>query len=575
MSLEQTDCEVLIVGAGPVGLTLANDLHRWDAPFRIVDKKSGPERYSKACNLWPRSQEVFAAVGLLDRLLARSAPLHTFSLHGYGKLLGHIPMDRHPSPYGTPMFIGQNDVEEVLSHKLEEAGAAVERETCVVSIVQGEGHVEAVLQHADGDRETVRARWLVSCEGGVSLARKAADLDFRPERLQGRFIRQIDARLRWSRAMNPGHAFFFLKHDGYMGVLPLPGGHHRMFVLSDDAGAPAERDPTLEEMQAILREVADDPAATLADPVWFSHGRFTHGVAPGLRRGRIFLAGDAGHMTLPIYGQGMNTGMQDAFNLGWKLAHVHRGWASEALLDSYDAERRPVRESLNAEQTHVFHAIAEPSRLQEQAVRWFGSALLFKGPAQHFTERSAQLAIGYEHSPLNQNGAGAGQGVKAGERAPDAPVVDAETLGTTSLFEAIYRERWTLLVFDGGRRSIGQVVAEAAELLADWPQVALRPVLAAPRIDGGVVPRGSLLDIDRFAHEAYRLDHPAFVLVRPDGYVGCCGQVSDVTAIGDYCRRHLLQGAGRDGSRRLKPAPSRAEPQLLERPTDGGGACRS
>ena len=388
-------------------------------PFRIVDKKSEPERYSKACNLWPRSQEVFAAIGVLDRLLERSAPLHTFSLHGYGRLLGHIRMDGRPSPYGTPAFVGQNEIEQVLSSRLDEVGASVERGTKVVELADHGGHTEAVLMRAGGEREMVRARWLVSCEGGASVARKAAGLDFEPERLKNRFIRQIDARLRWSRSQRAGHASFFLKRDGYMGVLPLPGEYHRMFVLSDDAGAPAERDPTLEEMQSILREVADDQTAELADPVWFSHGRFSHGVAPRFRQGRILLAGDAGHMTLPIYGQGMNTGMQDVFNLGWKLAHVFRGWAPEALIDSYDAERRPVREKLNAEQTRVFHAIAKPSRLRQQIIHRIGAAALFKGPAQHFARRSSQLKVAYRGSPLKHDGVRGRGGVKSGERAPD------------------------------------------------------------------------------------------------------------------------------------------------------------
>lgn len=539
MAEAQTDCAVLIVGAGPAGLTLANELHRWDVPFRIVDKKAEPERYSKACNLWPRSQEVFAAIGVIEQLLERSAPLHTFSLHGYGKLLGHIPMDRRPSPYGTPAFIGQNEVEQVLSSRLDEVDASVEREVTVVEIAGHGDHAEAVVERAGGRRETVRARWLVSCEGGASLARKAAGLDFKPERLKNRFIRQIDARLRWSRSLRPGHASFFLKRDGYMGILPLPGGHHRMFVLSDDAGAPAERDPTLEEMQTILREVADDPAAELSDPVWFSHGHFNHGVAPGFRRNRILLAGDAGHMTLPIYGQGMNTGMQDVFNLGWKLAYVHRGWAPEALLDSYDAERRPVREELNAEQTRVFHAIAEPNRLRQQVIHRFGAAALFKGPAQYFVRRSSQLDVAYGNSPLNHDGVRGRSGVKAGERAPDAVLVEADGLGTTSLFKAIYGERWTLLLFDGGREDIGHAVTSVADVLASWPQVALRPVLAAPRVGGSMVTPESLFDIDRFAHQAYGIKRPMLVLVRPDGYVAFRGAATEGARLGDYFRRHL------------------------------------
>jgi len=379
----------------------------------------------------------------------------------------------------------------------------------------------------------------VSCEGGASLARKVAGLDFEPERLKNRFIRQIDARLRWSRPRRFGHASFFLKRDGYMGILPLPGGYHRMFVLSDDAGAPAERDPTLEEMQAILREVADDPAAELSDPVWFSYGRFNHGVAPGFRQNSILLAGDAAHMTLPIYGQGMNTGMQDAFNLGWKLSYVLSGWAPEALLDSYDAERRPVREKLNAEQTRVLHALAEPSRLRQRIIRGFGAAVLSKGPAKQFAQRSSQLDIVYKDSPLNEERVRGRNGVKAGERAPDAVLVEADGLRTVSLFEAIYGQQWTLLLFDGGRDDVGHAVTSVADVIASWPQVTLRPVLAAPRAGGSVVTPGSYFDLDRFAHQAYGLARPTLVLVRPDGYVAFRAAAKEGARLADYLRRHL------------------------------------
>ena len=208
-----------------------------------------------------------------------------------------------------------------------------------------------------------------------------------------------------------------------------------------------------------------------------------------------------------------------------------------------------MREQLNDEQTRVFHAIADPSRLQEQAIRWFGAAVLFKGPAQHFVKRSAQLAIAYDDSPLNHADGRGGSGINAGERAPDAVVVEADGLETTSLFEAIYGERWTLLLFDGERENIRHAIAKAAEVLAPWPQVALRPVLAVPRPDVSVLMAGSLLDIDRFAHQAYRIERPAFVLVRPDGYVAFRGAAREAAQLGDYCRRHLTPEASIDALR--------------------------
>ena len=244
-------------------------------------------------------------------------------------------------------------------------------------------------------------------------------------------------------------------------------------------------------------------------------------------------------MTLAIYGQGMNTGMQDAFNLGWKLAYAHRGWAPEVLIDSYDAERQRVRKDLNAEQTRVLRALAAPSRLRQRIIHRFGPAALFKGPAQYFAQRSSQLDVAYYASPLNCDSVRGRRGVKAGERAPDAVVVQVDGLGTISLFEAIYGERWTLLLFDGGRDDVGHAVTSISDVLASWPQVTLRPVLAAPRAGGSVVSPGSLLDIERFAHQAYRLDRPALVLVRPDGYVGFRGAATDGAGLGDYLRRHL------------------------------------
>nr|QIS94335.1 Tjp7 [Symphyonema bifilamentata 97.28] len=199
--------DVLIVGAGPVGLTLAAELLRLGVQFRILETRPEPEKYSKAANLWPRTQEVFAAIGVIDRLLAESVPIRTATLYAYGKRMGHVTIDGYSSPYGTPVMIGQNRIERILSDHLVQAGRSVERGITFTGLHQNTDYVEATVE-GNGKHETVHCRFLVGCDGNKSRVRNAIGLSIHPERLERRFMRQIDARVRWSRSVRDDQIWF-------------------------------------------------------------------------------------------------------------------------------------------------------------------------------------------------------------------------------------------------------------------------------------------------------------------------------------------------------------------------------
>ncbi len=386
-------------------------------------------------------------------------------------------------------------------------------------------------------QETVNCRYLVACDGNRSIVREMADFSMEAATLPGKAIRQIDARMRWSHSSTNDQLFFFLFDDGYTGVIPLPDGYYRCFICQDEQQVP-ERQPILAEMETSLREVIQDPSFELYDPVWFSYGKFRCGVAAEYKKGRIFLAGDAGHIPMPIGAQGMNSGMQDAFNLGWKLAAVLQGRAKPSLLESYAIERRQVRSEIAQAQIDEFNRLMRPSWLQKKVMQWFGSFILSRQKGVELSKRDeSQLAINYPISPLTKECLG-NHGVRAGDRAPDATVVELPSLVTTKLFNFIYKDTWTLLAFQG--KSDGVVDKELYNLVstinAQFTDVHAFLVLAdhcASRYVYANTP--VLLDLELFAQKAYKVKQSSIFLIRPDGYIGYRGRATAVDSILAYC----------------------------------------
>lgn len=320
------DTQVLIIGAGPTGLTLAVDLARRGVPFRIVDAAPRPFHGSRGKGLQPRSMEVFDDLGLVDEILANGR-FHVRMRHYRGhEVLRELDMHegRHPTPdrpYASTLIIPQFRVEQILRDRL---GGAVEYGTALTGLHQDDEHVSATLTGG----ETVRARYLVACDGGKSFVRKHLGVGFLGETWEDQRLLVGDVR---ATGLDREYWHGWGDETGFVGLCPLPSTDLYQFQATGDG------EPTLEHFRAIIGRHRDDVEIT--EVTWSSLYRVNIRMVDRFRVGRVFLAGDAAHVHSPAGGQGMNTGIQDAYNLGWKLG-------IDALLDTYESERKPVAESM-------------------------------------------------------------------------------------------------------------------------------------------------------------------------------------------------------------------------------------
>ncbi|KMO36263.1 FAD-binding monooxygenase [Methylobacterium variabile] len=538
------DADVIVVGAGPVGLTAGCALRHHGVDCLILEARTEVQDHSRANNLWARPQELLAGIGLRDALAARAYPIRQINFFVNGAPTTPIPIDDVASPYPQVLYSGQDVIETTLIETFEARGGRMERGCRVVGIAQDDDSVTVTLRRGDdGPEERRTCRYLVAADGAKSTVRPLLGLDFEPERFEGRMNRQIDARLSWRRAMEPDQLWFFYYERGFCGVLPVWGGYHRLFFLADDAGVP-DRDPTLAEMQAVAREVTGDETLTLTDPQWLTHSRFQSGVSPGYARGRVFLAGDAGHLSLPIGGQGMNAGLHDAVEIAWRLAMTVRGEAAPVVLDSYDAERGGEHAQLSAQQAKGFRRTVYRGPVTDAALGLAAKALPGIGALLQGTDDLQQMTVSYPQSPLNEDHLSGlarlfHSGPGPGDRAPDAEVTRAGR--TTSLFPFLCNPDgrttgWALLCFDGRSSTAAASLRAAIEAVAPWDRVRPRLVLAGPSVDAGDVP--VLSDLDGKAHGAYGLeDRPAVVLVRPDGHIAFRDTAERPDRLAAYCRR--------------------------------------
>ncbi|KAK0124009.1 hypothetical protein ONS95_008997 [Cadophora gregata] len=453
----ENNTDVLIIGAGPTGLILALELSLQDIPFRIIDSSPSRSPYSRAFAIHPRSLELLSRHGgILPNLVKRGTFNLSVQLFSNKKPIFTIKLQDTPfkdSMLPGPLFVSQAITEEIMAGALSGYGKAVEWGVTAVKVEQDDNGADVVLQHANGSDETIRAKYVVGCDGAHSIVRKAAGLSFEGAAYPQDFI-LADVHLKWEHKTN---LHIFIGHYGLLAALPLQNGVFRL-ICSRPFETDKETEPTLNDFRAAIKQQVPGEVE-ISNPIWMTRFRIHHRIASNYRSGRLFVAGDAAHIHSPAGGQGINTGIQDSVNLGWKLARVLRGQSPDSLLDSYSIERHKVGLAILHGTDRIFEMMATTNPiflfLRNWLVPWVVPFVM--GNAERRANRMrfvSQLGIRYRESPIVGNSRNWNGKLRGGNRAADGKLIASGE--ETTLIGLLKGPGYRMLLFSGiGEGSFG------------------------------------------------------------------------------------------------------------------------
>lgn len=549
--MQNNDVDVLVVGAGPTGLTMACELLRRGITCRILDKAAAPGMTSRAVGVQARTLEVFDRMGIIEEVLARGVMGVSLNIYEHDTRLLHLNFrflasDAIPYPYNV--LLPQHVTEELLIALLHTAGGEVERLKEVTELRQEAERVCVTVHNLQDDTsEILQVRWLIGCDGAHSSVRKALGLAFLG-RTYDEEVLLADVDLDWERSHDEVYAW--MHRNGQFAAMPLPNNHWRLFAAASPQEGKSVPQASLELFQHLMQERTGDSTTTISHPIWLSNFKISRRMVASYRKGRVFLAGDAAHVHSPFSGQGLNTGVQDAWNLAWKLALVIRGKATDALLETYQQERLPIARQVLAEtdqRTKIFFA-------RNGAVRLFRDRVVIPLLKRRFVQQRlfwavSELGINYRSSPLSHASQDARterhgwkpwprQAPRPGDRAPDGRCFRHPSQEATSLFAEFRGTRSHLLLF-AGRAASGddanliQIAGRVEKLLGEEVKthlvVSVREKPANLDWDGSI-----LLDPGYKLHTRYGARVASLYFIRPDGYIGFRSQPVREEPLLDY-----------------------------------------
>lgn len=510
-----TETDVLVVGAGPTGLMLANQLARRGVRVLIVDRHVGPARETRALGVQARTLEIYAGLGIADRALELGKPATGANLWARGRKLARIPLGeagRDVSAFPYVLVLGQDDNERIMGERLRDLGLSVQWNTELIALEQQPDRVIATLREANGVTRSVSAAWVGGCDGARSTVRELCAITFPGAPYEHVFfVADVEA----TGPMVPDEVNVYLWREGFHLFFPMRGQDHWRIVgilpveLRNRSDLRFEH--ALPSVQGELGEKLHIRSCT-----WFSTYRIHHRAASRFRNDRCFLLGDAAHIHSPMGAQGMNTGLQDAYNLAWKLALVINGTCSQELLDSYERERIPIAQALLHTTDRAFRLIV--------ADNWLAGLFRTQVLARtakfvmnlRFVQRRAfllvsQIGIDYRQSALSESLPGLPENApRAGDRFPWMKLRLKTGGSRQDSISELDNMRFNLLVF-------GQSAPASAQL----PDVVqIHDVPSDAENDAVLVRAG--------------IPRRSFYLLRPDGYIALCGRELDVSALAQY-----------------------------------------
>ena len=527
--------EVLVVGAGPTGLTLAAQLCSFGTSVRIVDRLTNRTQESRALAVQPRSLEILDRLGLADSLVRRGSTSSRLLLHFNQRLIVPVSLadiSRPDTRFPFLLFVSQAETESVLVDHLASLGLRIERGIALVSFKVDSDGVVSTLRHENGREEHVRSRYLVGCDGAHSTVRKVTGVAFEGGMYQQRFM-LADLEIDGPIERDTIHSF--VGAIGSLMVFPLGRPRSWRVIGMDNTGTdvpgvePIAGELSLRDLQ-LFTDATTQGLLKLYDPAWLTRFHLHHRQASCYRVDKVFLAGDAAHIHSPAGAQGMNTGIQDAWNLGWKLALATKGLAVEILLDSYQAERWPVGRFLLRYTDRLFSLFAKatsPSkiatRLRNAMGKWVLPKLVASKTLRAVAFRTiSQLDIRYRKSPAVAEGQPKlRRGPRAGDRLPD--YLGRRDGKPTSLHQQLAVQRFSLLLCGPSNWPASQVRSLGNQYDA---------LLTIRR----VVPPDSAGDLEVSAEVLAKLgaDEAAQYLVRPDGHIAFRSGGTQLNGVAQY-----------------------------------------
>ncbi|MBI3420264.1 MAG: FAD-dependent monooxygenase [Proteobacteria bacterium] len=521
-----TPCDVLIVGAGPTGLMMACQLARHGISLRLIDKQASRTHESRAFGVQAKTMEIFQNLGLAEAFLSRMQLTNKGMFFVNGKKRAEIDLtflQNFHTPFPRFHILPQSETEIILGEDAVKHGVTIERQVELVSFADtGPEVVCEILHLTSGKHETLQCKYIVSCDGAHSFVRETLGIPFEGAPYEQQFV-LADAKVEWP--YDPANLKFFFSATGLMLQLPLTKTHSRLLgARFKDAVGP--NPPPVQEVEALARDVTCQNVKLL-DAAWLSRFHLHHRAAKDYRKGRAFLAGDAAHIHTPVGAQGMNTGLQDATNLAWKLAYVVKNLAIEALLDTYQSERRRVGQILLRTTDRMFGLVTARGPLATPLRNFFFPLvipLIFNLNClrtQVFRFMS-QLAIRYHTSAFvfertRFADAAFRSGPAAGRRAPDAKLEQG------TLFELIKGVEANVLIFCDKLDRVNEI-----EMLR--------------RLYAGYV-RVHVFEKDKEPElfQRYGMRGWGTCFIRPDGYIGFRSYGEDLRWLKDYLEK-LLPG---------------------------------